>query len=361
MLALRTRSRAEAAHDSRVAPRRLPSGRILVLAAALLAVAACRGGARAAPAGPAASAAVVKLAPVAVNTIEDASEYVASIQSLSSTELKPEVSGEVTRILVQSGDRVRAGHRCSRSTPAGSRRASRARMRRCAAQEAAATFADQQLERAKMLFAAGAVSQQELDQAQANYDSRHSRSSPRNRPGCSRSASRCSTTRCAPPPPAWSATSRSAWACTSRRTRCSPRSTATRTLEVYVPSRSNAQPRPRLGLPVADPRRQRGTLLARTAGGLHLVRASTSRRSPSSSRAGSPAKAGCRSSQYVRARIVWRTGRGLAIPVLVGRADQRPAVRVRGPREGRAACRPASGRVRVGPDPRQQHRRPRAG
>ena len=39
-----------------------------------------------------------------------------------------------------------------------------------AAQDAATVFAKQQLDRAKTLFAAGAVSQQELDQAQANYD-----------------------------------------------------------------------------------------------------------------------------------------------------------------------------------------------
>ena len=41
--------------------------------------------------------------------IEDASEYVATLKSLRSTTIQPQIDGQITQILVKSGDRVRQG------------------------------------------------------------------------------------------------------------------------------------------------------------------------------------------------------------------------------------------------------------
>jgi RND family efflux transporter MFP subunit len=95
---------------------------------------------------------------------------VANIQSLSSTSIKPEVTGEVVRHQVRSGDRVAAGTPLVEIDPSRQQASVTSQDAARAAQDAATLFAKQQLDRAKTLFAAGASSQQELDQAQANYD-----------------------------------------------------------------------------------------------------------------------------------------------------------------------------------------------
>ena len=154
--------------------RRAAGFRLLTLAAvaAVMPVLTACGTGRAAPAGPAAPAApLVQIATVQSSPIEDSSTYVATVQSLSSTAIKPEVVGELTKILVKSGDRVAPGAPLFVIDPSRQQASVSSQDAARAAQEAAATFAKQQLDRAKTLFAAGATSQQELDQAQANYDS----------------------------------------------------------------------------------------------------------------------------------------------------------------------------------------------
>lgn len=51
----------------------------------------------------------VQLAPAEAATIEDSSEYIAKLQSRKSVTLQPRVEGQVSKILVQSGDRLEAG------------------------------------------------------------------------------------------------------------------------------------------------------------------------------------------------------------------------------------------------------------
>src|SRR5947209_5544227 len=51
----------------------------------------------------------VKLATVRASDIEDASEYVASLKSLHSTTIQPQIDGQITQIYVKSGDRVKEG------------------------------------------------------------------------------------------------------------------------------------------------------------------------------------------------------------------------------------------------------------
>ncbi len=152
-------------------PKRLPGGRVpavVLLAVSITAVAAC-GVARPGPPQQV-PATLVQLAVVQPTSIDEASTYVATVQSLSSTSIKPEVSGELTRIQVKSGDRVQRGTSLFEIDPSRQQASVTSQDAARAAQDAATVFAKQQLDRAKTLFAAGAVSQQELDQAQANYD-----------------------------------------------------------------------------------------------------------------------------------------------------------------------------------------------
>ncbi len=71
-------------------------------------VAGCRGSG-AVPPDPASLATKVKVVVAQPRTVEDASEYVATIKSRSSVTLQPQVEGQITRIFVKSGDRVEAG------------------------------------------------------------------------------------------------------------------------------------------------------------------------------------------------------------------------------------------------------------
>ena len=51
----------------------------------------------------------VATATLGKKTIEQASEFIATVRSLRSSTVQPEVEGVVTRIFVKSGDRVSAG------------------------------------------------------------------------------------------------------------------------------------------------------------------------------------------------------------------------------------------------------------
>jgi RND family efflux transporter MFP subunit len=144
-----------------------------VVVSAALALAACSGSrGNGAPAAPPPTG--VKLAVVRTTQIEDTSEYLASVISMSSTLIRPEVSGEITNIYVRSGDRVAAGARLFQIDPRRQEASVSTQDAALAAQQSAARLARQDLDRAKTLFSAGAISQQQLDQAQANFDSAQS-------------------------------------------------------------------------------------------------------------------------------------------------------------------------------------------
>ena len=103
--------------------------------------------------------------PVSQNT-----EYVGTLKSRNSSTISPQVEGIVTKILVRSGEAVKAGTRLMQIDPlkqqatVGSQEANRA------AQVANVKYAEQQLNRTRNLANSGVVSRQELDQAQAAYD-----------------------------------------------------------------------------------------------------------------------------------------------------------------------------------------------
>ncbi len=350
MLALRTRPRAEAAHVSEVVPPRPPSGRRVaraaaLLAAAVIAAAACGGGTRAAPGGPAVPPAAVKLAPVAVSSIEDASEYVASIVSLSSTDLKPEVSGEITRILVRSGDRVRAGQPMFVIDPRRQEATVTTQDASLAAEKSASVYAAQQLQRARLLFAAGAISQQELEQAQANADSAQSQLlAQQARLDQERVTLQYYQVKAPADGMVGDVPVRVGLHVTSDTVLTSV--DRNQDLEVDVPVPLERAQDLRLGLPleVFD---GRGESLGRTQVVFVSPRVDDATQSvlvKGRLRAGE----GLRASQYVRARIVWRTVQGITVPVLaLLRVNGQPFVFVARDKDGRLVAQQRL--IRVGP------------
>jgi RND family efflux transporter MFP subunit len=110
----------------------------------------------------------VKTITITPQPIPQTSEFVATIKSLRSTNIQPQVEGFVRQIMVKAGDRVRAGQPLMQIDPEKQQATVAATESQRASREADLEFARQQLERNQKLFDAGAVSQAELEQAQTN-------------------------------------------------------------------------------------------------------------------------------------------------------------------------------------------------
>jgi RND family efflux transporter MFP subunit len=146
----------------------MPVLRLFRLAAiglsAVLASAACRSD-PAAQAPPAMPPTPVALATATAAPVEDATEYVATLKSLQSTAVQPQVDGQITQIQVVSGQRVARGAPLMQIDPRRQQAAVSSQVAELAAREAAVGFARQQAQRASELFTAGAISKQEQEQA----------------------------------------------------------------------------------------------------------------------------------------------------------------------------------------------------
>lgn len=110
--------------------------------------------------------AAVELATAKPTPVENATEYVATLKSLRSTTIQPQIDGQITRIFVKSGDRVKAGAPLVEIDPRRQQAAVTSQEAERAAREAAVTYAEQQAQRSQDLFSAGAISKAELEQAQ---------------------------------------------------------------------------------------------------------------------------------------------------------------------------------------------------
>jgi RND family efflux transporter MFP subunit len=110
--------------------------------------------------------AVVKLAAARSSAIKDATEYVATLKSLHSTTVQPQIDGQITQILVKSGDRVTQGAPLMQIDPRRQQAAVTSQEAERAAREANVSYARQQQQRASALYTAGAISKQELEQAE---------------------------------------------------------------------------------------------------------------------------------------------------------------------------------------------------
>src|SRR4029077_5561078 len=90
----------------------------------------------------------------------DASEYVSVLRSRQAVQIQPQVQGHVTRIFVTSGDEVRPRTPLIEIDPSQQQAAVNS-------QRANLDLARKQTERVRRLFAGGAATRQDLDQAEA--------------------------------------------------------------------------------------------------------------------------------------------------------------------------------------------------
>lgn len=114
--------------------------------------------------------------PMAVTTVvleptptPQSSEYVATIRSLRSSTVQPQVEGIVREIFVRAGDRVRVGQPLIQIDPDKQQASVTAAESQRLSREADLAYATQQLARLQKLFDAGAVSRAEMEQAETAH------------------------------------------------------------------------------------------------------------------------------------------------------------------------------------------------
>jgi len=149
-----------------------PKQKILIAGAltALSAALACSGNAKPNPRAGGMPAMPVKVIDAKAVSIDDTSEYVATLKSRDSAVIMPQVEGQVTNIMVHSGDRVAAGAALMEIDPLKQQATVKSQESSRAAQQANLNLAKQQYARTQGLAAAGVVSKQDLDQAKATLD-----------------------------------------------------------------------------------------------------------------------------------------------------------------------------------------------
>jgi RND family efflux transporter MFP subunit len=113
--------------------------------------------------------------PVTVQTardlpINDTTEYVATLKSRNSAVIMPQVEGYIRQIFVHSGDRVEIGTPLIEIDPLKQEATVTSQRSNRAAQEANLKWAQQEYERASGLYSAGVVSKQELDRTRSALD-----------------------------------------------------------------------------------------------------------------------------------------------------------------------------------------------
>lgn len=111
----------------------------------------------------------VKTITLEARPVPQSTEYLATIESLRSTTVQPQIEGLVRQILVKAGQQVRAGEPIVQIDPDRQEANVSATKSERAAREADLELATQQLERTRKLHAAGAVSSADLDQAETAF------------------------------------------------------------------------------------------------------------------------------------------------------------------------------------------------
>ena len=125
---------------------------------------------KAAPAAAGMQALPVQTVAVTLSPVPQASEYVATIKSRRSASMQPQVDGQLTRILVQSGDHVKPGQLLMQIDPVhqqSSVDSARATERQ---KKAVYDYNVSEIERQRKLFEAGVTSRDAFEQAQQAFD-----------------------------------------------------------------------------------------------------------------------------------------------------------------------------------------------
>lgn len=101
--------------------------------------------------------------------IPQSSEFVATIRSLRSTTVQPQVEGIVREVMVRAGDRVEVGQPLIQIDPDKQQATNTVTESQRASRDADLAYASQQFARMQKLHAAGAVSRAELEQAETAH------------------------------------------------------------------------------------------------------------------------------------------------------------------------------------------------
>jgi RND family efflux transporter MFP subunit len=286
------------------------------LMAAAVIGAACRGGEVGGPGGPGGGAPPpmpVEIVTLSAKTVEQTTEYVASLKSRQSSTIQPEVEGPLMRIAVRSGQQVAKGTVLFEidSGPQQAALASLQSMR--PSRESDIEFARQQVIRNRTLLLAGAISQREVEQFEAQLRSAEAQLQALDEQ-IKQQRSQLAYYRVTAP-----------LAGTvgdipvnvgDRVTRTTVLTTVDEndTLEVYINVPVPQAPQLKLGLPVrlVD---DRGQILATNKLTFISPNVDTATQSVLAKAALVDGRGQFRSDQFVRARVVWTTAPGLTIPV----------------------------------------------
>jgi RND family efflux transporter MFP subunit len=120
-------------------------------------------------AGPAMQAMPVQTVTISASPVPKSDEYTATIKSRQSATLSPQVDGNITQILVKSGDRVKAGQDLMEIDPQKQRATLESQIATERQKKAVYDYNEIEVERQRKLFAAGVISRDALDQAEQSY------------------------------------------------------------------------------------------------------------------------------------------------------------------------------------------------
>lgn len=112
----------------------------------------------------------VQVAPVSFTSVSNSDTYVATIKSRRSATLQPQVDGNLTRILVRSGDTVKAGQVIMQIDPLKQLATVQSQQGTEAQKKALYEYNQKEVERQKKLFEAGVTSRQAYDQAEQAFE-----------------------------------------------------------------------------------------------------------------------------------------------------------------------------------------------
>jgi RND family efflux transporter MFP subunit len=121
------------------------------------------------PAAPAAQAMPVQVQPVVLSAVPTSDTYVSTIKSRRSATLQPQVDGNLTKILVKSGDAVKVGQLLMQIDPLKQVATVQAQQSTEQQQKALLDYNQADLARQEQLFKDGIISKQAYDQAVQSF------------------------------------------------------------------------------------------------------------------------------------------------------------------------------------------------
>jgi RND family efflux transporter MFP subunit len=285
----------------------------------LLVVASCGGNSGGAPGqagGPGGGAPPpmpVEIVTLAAKPVEQMTEFVASLKSRHSSTIQPQVEGFITRINVKSGQTVARGAVLFEIDPGPEQAALASLQSMRPARESDVEFARQQVERNKTLLTAGAISQREVEQFEAQLRAAEAQLKTLD-DQIRQQRSQLSYYRVTAP--IAGTVGDIPVNVGDRVTRSTVMTTVDEngTLEVYINVPVQQAPQLKLGLPVrlVD---DRGQLLATNKITFISPNVDTATQSVLAKAQLVEGRGQFRSDQFVRARIVWSTAPGLTVPV----------------------------------------------